>query len=60
MHIHVADHVLYKTDQSQHGTPVQRYLNAGAALELMAITAPAPVQRLAFTHPLFTLSMRAY
>ena len=50
----------YKTDRSQHGTPVQHCLNAGAALELIAITATAPGQRLAFTHPLFTLSMRAY
>ena len=31
--------------------PVQRCLNAGAALELMAITATAPGQRLAFTPP---------
>ena len=37
--------------KSQHGTPVQRCLNAGAALELMAITAIAPGQRLAFTRP---------
>ena len=49
------------TDKSQHGgMPVQRCLNAGAALELMAITATAPGQRLAFTRPLFSLSMRAY
>ena len=39
---------------------VQRCINAGAALELMAITATAPGQRPAFTRPLFTLSMRAY
>ena len=45
----------YKTDQSQHGTPVQCCLNAGAALELMTITATAPGQRLAFTRPFFTL-----
>ena len=50
----------YKTDQSQHGTPVERCLNAGAALELMVITASAPGQRLAFTRLLFTLSMRAF
>ena len=46
----------YKTGQSQHGTPVQHCLNAGAALELMAINATAPGHRLAFTRPLFTLS----
>ena len=49
---------VYKTDQTQHGTPVQRCLNAGAALKLMAITASVPGQRLAFTRPLVTLSMR--
>ena len=31
--------------RGQHGTPVQRFLNAGAALELMAIIATAPGQR---------------
>ena len=59
----VADDGFYdfkKNDQSQHGTPFQRCLNAGAALELMAIIATAPGQRLAFTSPLFTLSVRAY
>ena len=40
--------------------PAQRCLNAGAALELMAIIGPAPGQRLTFTRPLFTLSTRAY
>ena len=50
----------YKTDHSQHGTPAKSSLNAGAALELMAITASAPGQRLTLTHPLFALSMRAY
>ena len=50
----------YKTDQNQHGTPVQRCLNAGAALKLIAVTTSAAGQRLAFTRPLFTLSMRAH
>ena len=57
VHIHVADDVLYDFIKLT-GTPVQRCLNAGAALELMAATAPG--QSLAFTRPLFTLSMRAY
>ena len=65
LHVHVADDVLYDfikltAVKSQNGTPVQRCLNADAALEIMAITASAPGQRLAFTRPLFTLAMWAY
>ena len=32
----------YKTDDCQHGTPIQRCMNADASLELLAITAPTP------------------
>ena len=38
---------------------IQRWLNAGAVLELLAITASAPGQHLALT-PLFTLLMQVY
>ena len=39
---------------------IQRWLNADPALELLAITASAPDQRLAFTHPSLTLSTQVY
>ena len=55
MYIHVAEDILYdviKLTKVNKERQVQRCLNAGAALELMAITASAPGQSLAFTRPL--------
>ena len=57
--VHVADDVLYHFIKLTK-VNTERRSNAAAALELMAITATAPGQRLALARPVFTLSMQAY
>ena len=55
------DDVLYDFIKlTKVNTKTDPALPEGAALELMAITATSPGQRLAFTRPFFTLSMRVY